>query len=98
MDEFSLNETDSTIPDWLYVNLMINASGNDIHMPHLSAGWSPAQFIEWFDKNATKLDLWQFYNNLLHSYQQSVVSKNATEFVKYYPILMKIVQRNIKST
>lgn len=97
LEKISLEENNNLIPDWLYLNLLINASGNNIHLPHDSVGWSLAEFTAWFDKNSAKNDLWQFYNNLLISYRESVVAKNATEYVKYYPTLAKIVSRNLKS-
>ncbi|KAI1711120.1 conserved oligomeric Golgi complex subunit 5 [Ditylenchus destructor] len=86
LDTTTYSNGQSSVPSWLYVHLWINASGEDIFLPHESAGWTMSEYIEWFN-TSSETERLKFFRNLMASYNQSVIEKGATEYVVYYPFI-----------
>lgn len=82
------------IPIWFVIQLLINASGDELPLPHESANWSVGEYVHWFNMHSDR-DRLKFFASLMHSYKQSVISSGATEFVRYYPVITEILENNI---
>jgi len=82
-----------TVPIWFLLHLLINASGDEILLPHESAGWTFLEYVEWFNKHS-EIDRLKFFHNLIASYKQSVIAKGISQYVKYYPIISDILEQS----
>lgn len=86
------SKASSIIPTWLVVHILINVSRGEILLPHDSVGWSREDYIKWFNEHSES-DRFKFFQNLMTSYRQSVIARNATEFVKFYPLINEIIDK-----
>lgn len=84
----------NAVPAWFAVHMLINTAGPEVPLPHDSASWSLTEFVDWFNAHATA-ERFKFYRNLMLSYQQSVIAQNATEYVRSYPAINDLIERNL---
>jgi hypothetical protein len=88
--------SDSTmrnIPNWLAIHFLICASPPSLCLPHESADFTRQEYIEWFNEHPN--DRYQFLQNLIASFEQSVENSSS---IRYLPKIKELLQNELVST
>lgn len=78
------------------IHSLISASDDQLLLPHESAGWTRAEYVNWFNEHS-EVERYRFLSNLMSSYNQSVIARGATEYVPYYPVIVRLVESAIST-
>lgn len=89
-----INDTNiRNIPNWLAVQFLISASP-PILLPHESADFTRQEYINWFNEH-TNAERYQFLQNLIASFEQSVDENSAQ--VPQLPKIKTLLQKELVS-
>uniref|UniRef100_A0A7I4XY91 Conserved oligomeric Golgi complex subunit 5 n=1 Tax=Haemonchus contortus TaxID=6289 RepID=A0A7I4XY91_HAECO len=91
------NESDTSLPTWIYLHILISDSPNNLVSPHTSVDWTIDQYVKWCCDH-TDFEIVSFLSGLLASYTTTVVNRHETQFVPHYPKMMELVRKATDST
>ncbi|VDO32416.1 unnamed protein product [Haemonchus placei] len=91
------NESNTSLPTWIYLHILISDSPNNLVSPHTSVDWTIDQYVKWCCDH-TDFEIVSFLSGLLASYTTTVVNRHETQFVPHYPKMMELVRKATDST
>ncbi|CAI5438633.1 unnamed protein product [Caenorhabditis angaria] len=74
----------------IFAQLLISDSPDELMLPHESVQWTAEEYVKWNEEH-TEVEIIALLNGLMTSYNSSVISKGQTQYVKHYPIIMKLL-------
>uniref|UniRef100_A0A8R1HK69 Conserved oligomeric Golgi complex subunit 5 n=1 Tax=Caenorhabditis japonica TaxID=281687 RepID=A0A8R1HK69_CAEJA len=73
------------------VQLLVSDSPVELPLPNESVEWRPEEYVKWYEEH-TEQEVLGLLNGLVTSYNSSVISRGQTQYVKHYPLILKLLQ------